>query len=55
MAIERVISGQSGGEGEEQFNYALRPRLLEECVGQDGVRQKLAIAIEAARKRGEPL
>ncbi|HOQ05030.1 MAG TPA: Holliday junction branch migration DNA helicase RuvB [Anaerohalosphaeraceae bacterium] len=55
MVIDRVLSGDSRGEGEEQFNYALRPKRLEKCVGQDSVRQKLAIAIQAARKRGEPL
>ncbi len=55
MAIDRVISSTSRGEEEEQFNYALRPQRLEECVGQDNVRQKLAIAIQAARKRNEPL
>lgn len=55
MVIDRVISGHSRGEGEEQLNYALRPKRLAECIGQDAVRQKLAIAIQAARKRGEPL
>ena len=34
---------------------ALRPDRLEEFVGQEGVRQSLQIAIEAARKRKEPL
>lgn len=55
MVIDRVLSGDSRGEGEEQFNYALRPRRLDECIGQENVRQKLAIAIQAARKRQEPL
>jgi len=55
MAIGRVISGQSLGEAEETFNTALRPEHLDECVGQRNVREKIAIAIEAARQRGEPL
>jgi Holliday junction DNA helicase RuvB len=55
MAIDRVLSGDSRGEGEEQFTNALRPRRLEECIGQENVREKLAIAIRAAQKRGEPL
>jgi Holliday junction DNA helicase RuvB len=55
MAIDRVLSGDSRGEAEEQFTNALRPRRLEECIGQEIVRQKLAIAIQAARQRGEPL
>jgi len=55
MAIGRVISGQSLSEAEEVFNVSLRPKLLGECVGQSNVREKLAIAIEAAKRRGEPL
>jgi holliday junction DNA helicase RuvB len=34
---------------------ALRPRRLDEFVGQERVREALQIAIEAARQRGEPL
>ncbi len=33
----------------------LRPRRFDEFVGQDRTRQNLAVAIEAARRRGEPL
>jgi len=55
MAIGRIISGQSLNEQEESFNISLRPKLLDECVGQGSVREKLSIAIEAARQRSEPL
>src|SRR4030042_4118318 len=55
MAIGRIISGQSLNEQEESFNVSLRPKFLAECVGQHNVREKLAIAIEAARQRSEPL
>ena len=55
MAFDRVISGQPLGEQEEQFNLSLRPKRLEECVGQSSVKQKLSIAIEAAKQRNEPL
>lgn len=34
---------------------SLRPRRLSEFVGQDGVRESLRIAVEAARQRREPL
>jgi len=34
---------------------ALRPRNLDEFVGQEGVKKRLRIYIEAARSRGEPL
>jgi len=55
MAIGRVISGKSINEQEESFNVALRPKFLNECVGQRNVKEKLAIAIAAAKQRGEPL
>lgn len=55
MAIDRVLSADSGGDREEQFNTALRPKSLTECVGQANVKEKLSIAIQAARRRGEPL
>jgi Holliday junction DNA helicase RuvB len=55
MAIGRVISAQSLSEAEETFNVSLRPQSLKECIGQQNVREKLGIAIAAARKRGEPL
>lgn len=55
MAIDRVLRADSRGEKEETFNAALRPKSLSECIGQRNVKEKLSIAIEAARKRGEPL
>lgn len=55
MAIDRVINSESFSEQEEYFNASLRPTKFEECIGQQNVKEKLAIAIEAAKKRGEPL
>ncbi len=55
MAIDRVIDGNLRGEGEEAFNVSLRPKLLDECIGQSNVKAKLSIAITAAKQRGEPL
>ena len=55
MAIDRVLSADSGGQGEETFNFALRPESLDECIGQANVKEKLSIAITAAKQRGEPL
>jgi len=53
MPIERVI-GQVGPD-EENYLTSLRPRALDECVGQEVVREQLRIALDAARQRGEPL
>ena len=55
MAIGRVISGQPLNEAEESFNSSLRPQSLGECVGQASIREKLDIAISAAKQRSEPL
>ncbi len=55
MAIGRVITGNSLNDSEDNFNASLRPRQLDECIGQTKVKEKLAIAIAAARQRSEPL
>ncbi|MHC4745001.1 MAG: AAA family ATPase, partial [Planctomycetota bacterium] len=55
MAIGRIIGGQSLGEQEENFNVSLRPKFLDECIGQPNLRGKLGIAMAAARQREEPL
>ncbi len=55
MTRQRIISGQSGAEQEERTNWALRPRRLEEWVGQHSVIEQLRIALAAAKKRKEPL
>lgn len=55
MAIERVLNTESLNGQEESFNFSLRPATLGECIGQANVKEKLSIAIEAAKKRGEPL
>ena len=55
MAIDRVLNSESMSEAEEGFNYSLRPKSLDECIGQSNVKEKLAIAIAAAQKRDEPI
>jgi Holliday junction DNA helicase RuvB len=40
---------------EQRVEGSLRPRNLEDYIGQEGVKQNLHIAIEAARKRGDVL
>ncbi|MBV9581472.1 MAG: Holliday junction branch migration DNA helicase RuvB, partial [Chloroflexi bacterium] len=51
----RVVSPASSGEDEERLQTALRPRTLDEFIGQDLQRRRLSIALEAARQRREPL
>ncbi len=55
MARERIIDSRPRGEPEEQSNWALRPRRLTECLGQRQVLEQLRIALDAARRRKEPL
>src|SRR5215468_3255874 len=52
---ERVVGPGSGGEDEERLQTALRPRNLDEFIGQDLQRKRLSIALLAARQRREPL
>jgi Holliday junction DNA helicase RuvB len=40
---------------EEQIDRTLRPRSLDEYVGQEQVRENLSVLLEAARRRGEPV
>ncbi len=40
---------------EAPFELSLRPRVLAEYIGQQNVKNNLDVAIQAARKRGEPL
>jgi holliday junction DNA helicase RuvB len=50
----RVIAGAMIDE-EVPFELSLRPKVLAEYIGQQGVKDNLDVAIRAARKRSEPL
>ena len=52
---KRVISAVPVSPQEEAIERALRPKLLQEYVGQAKAREQLEIFIGAARKRGEAL
>jgi holliday junction DNA helicase RuvB len=54
-APPRVISATAASPQEEVVERALRPKLLDEYVGQAKVREQLEIFIGAAKKRGEAL
>jgi len=51
---ERIISTEFSGEDNE-IEYSLRPKTMQEYVGQEKAKENLSIFIEAARQRGEPL
>jgi holliday junction DNA helicase RuvB len=52
---QRVVSAAPASPLEEAIERALRPKLLDQYVGQPKIREQLEIFIGAARKRGEAL
>lgn len=52
--LERVTDPELPEE-ERAFDAALRPRTLSEFVGQERIKEQLALLIEGARARAEPL
>jgi Holliday junction DNA helicase RuvB len=50
----RLISAQAGGE-DERVERAIRPRRLDDYVGQAATRERLGIYLDAARQRREAL
>jgi len=55
MNEERVISGATEGDDEQQIELSLRPKWLREYIGQKKAKENLSIFIQAARKRAQPL
>ncbi|MCG2585423.1 Holliday junction branch migration DNA helicase RuvB [Massilia sp. TS11] len=52
---QRIVSAAPASSNEEAIERALRPKLLDEYVGQEKIRDQLEIFISAARKRSEAL
>jgi Holliday junction DNA helicase RuvB len=52
-SADPVLSQPTPEEREDKWN--LRPRFFADCIGQRAVVEALAIAIQAAKERGEPL
>nr|MBN2278233.1 Holliday junction branch migration DNA helicase RuvB [candidate division Zixibacteria bacterium] len=53
MTRERIVSGEIISPEEESFILSLRPKLLDEYIGQKKLKEKLKVSVEAARRRGE--
>jgi len=51
---DRLVNAASQAE-DVQYEAGLRPRTLDEYIGQDRVREQLQVAIAAAKQRGEAL
>lgn len=54
-AEPRLISAAPASQHEEALERALRPKQLDEYVGQEKIRSQLEIFIQAAKRRNEPL
>jgi Holliday junction DNA helicase RuvB len=52
---QRIIAATPVSSNEEAIERALRPKQLDEYVGQEKIRDQLEIFIEAAKQRGEAL
>lgn len=57
MAIERIVdtSDHEDDADEQVIEVTLRPRSFDDYVGQDRLKKNLKLAIDAAKKRDEPL
>src|SRR5246127_5524551 len=54
MSDDRLVTG-ARGDDDAQYEAGLRPRVLDEYIGQDRVRENLQVSIAAARQRQEAL
>ena len=54
MPDERLVTANRVDD-DAQYESGLRPRTLDEYIGQDKIRENLHVSIEAAKKRGEAL
>lgn len=61
MGIQRLVEPtasepeQSGAAEEAQVELTLRPQTFDDYIGQDRMKRNLRLAIDAAKKRGEPI
>jgi Holliday junction DNA helicase RuvB len=54
MTEDRVVTASRVDE-DAQYEAGLRPRTLDEYIGQDRIRENLEVSVAAARQRGEAL
>jgi Holliday junction DNA helicase RuvB len=54
MTQDRFVSA-ARGDDDAQYEAGLRPRVLDDYIGQDRIRENLEVSIAAARQRGEAL
>ena len=55
IETDRLIAPQAEARGEDAVDRAIRPKTLEEYVGQQAVCEQMSIFLQAAKARNEPL
>jgi Holliday junction DNA helicase RuvB len=57
MAVERIVdtSVHDNDTDEQQIEVTLRPQSFNDYIGQERLKKNLRLAIDAAKKRGEPI
>jgi len=57
MAVERIVdtSSHNDDSDETQIEVTLRPQTFADYIGQERLKKNLKLAIDAAKKRGEPI
>ncbi len=55
MEFESRVTAPVFTEPDVEIEFSLRPKTLQEYIGQDKVKENMAVYIEAAKRRGEPL
>jgi Holliday junction DNA helicase RuvB len=55
MSVERIAQPDQAGDEEVQLDLSLRPKDFANYIGQERLKKNLKLAIEAAKKRGEPI
>jgi Holliday junction DNA helicase RuvB len=57
MAVERIVDTSSHDENNDEIllELSLRPRSFDEYIGQERLKKNLRLAIDAAKKRNEPI
>jgi Holliday junction DNA helicase RuvB len=57
MAVERIVdtSVHDDDTDEQQIEVTLRPQSFNDYIGQERLKKNLRLAIDAAKKRGEPI
>ena len=55
IETDRLVAADAGDRREDAVDRAIRPRRLDEYIGQRAVREQMEIFLTAARGRAEPL